>query len=133
MNLPIPEFSEFVAGFATCGALMVASVAVRHAWPTIKGFFVKTETIVYAEYKAVVAALDKKIDALSNAAAGAINAVRGDVAGMQSSIAALEDRAFTLEKAVGIPDPTQAKPQAAPVNPTVQSVGAIDPAGSLHV
>lgn len=129
MNLPIPAISEFLSGFASCAVLIVAAVLVRHAWPTIKGFFVKAETIAYAEYKAAVQAVDAKLNALSNAAAGAINTVRGDVSTLKDSIAALEDRAFTLEKAVGVADPTV---DPKPVNPPGQGTPASAAGVPLH-
>lgn len=129
MNLPIPEVSDYLAGFASCAALTIGAVLVRHAWPAITGAFGKAEAFTYAEYKAAVTAIDAKLNQLSNAAAGAINAVRGDIDNLQASIANLEDRAFTLEKAVGIPDPTKAVPQAAPA---VQPAGPaiVDPSGT---
>jgi hypothetical protein len=120
MNLPLPEISDFYVGFASCAAGIAIAVAARHVAPTVKAFFAPVESKVYAEYKAAVGAAHTKIDALSNAAASAINAVRGDVESVRMDIAYVQDRLVTLEKAVGIADPTVAAAVAA-MAPQVQA------------
>lgn len=114
MNLPIPEFGEFIAGFATCAGLTVGSVVVRHAWPKIKALVTTTESTVYTEYKAAISFFDAKLNGLSSSFASAVNTIRGDVQGVQRDLAEAQDRLVTLEKAVGIQDPTADKASPAP-------------------
>jgi Ni,Fe-hydrogenase III large subunit len=121
ITLPIPEFSDFVAGFASCGASIALAVATKAVWPKIKALFVQGESIVYAEYKAGIDAAHAKIDQLSNAAASAVNAIRGDVAGIQKTLAAVDTRIMALEKAVGLVPPAPAAVDPALVTPAVHT------------
>lgn len=109
MNLPLPEISDFYVGFASCAAGIAIAVAGRHVWPKVKALFAPIESKVYAEYKVTIQFLNAKLDGLSTTFATAVNAIRGDVQGVQKGLAYLEDRIFTLEKAVGIQDPTADK------------------------